>query len=169
MGKILLAAVLALVPTISNAEALNLTVGEARTLLIGLYNLDCPDRIAGPGGRPVCKEGTRYKFSGAVMMKIASDIDALIPISTRYEEARGRLMADLPTSATVGAGDERAPNLATAEGRDAAKKFDEMLSSKQQVQLIKLSEADLQIDEGAKNPIPAATLAGIYVLIERKP
>lgn len=134
----------------SRADSMTFTVGEARTLLAGLLALDCLDHVEVKGGRIECREGTRFKFNGVTTMTIAGNIDALMAVSRRFEAERQKVIDVAPKGDTAA----------------VETKILEMLAAPQKIDLTRIAVSDLQLDDGAKNPIPAATLSAIYPLIK---
>jgi hypothetical protein len=117
-----------------------------------LQTLDGYTKIVRDGGqdKPI---HAPYEFSGNVRFAIAKNINAIAPVNRAFSEARNALVRQFSS------GGEEVP-AAAMPGFDAAVK--ELLDRDEDIQILPLSQLDLNLD---KNPIPPTVVAGLMPLL----
>lgn len=145
-----LIAILLLLSLPASAEPMTLTMAQAREVYGAILSLDGYQKIIRAGDQETAVR-VPYSFSSGTLLALAKNTDRLKPVVTAFDTARTRLILDL----SAGTGKLEDPE---AQAK-FLKELNEMLKAPQDVDLVKIRDAELGLGAPKNNPIPPSVIS----------
>lgn len=143
------------------AQAPAMTIRDCLSILAGLSNMDSRKVMIGKGKPSEAVEVINYQFKGTVRDNISHDIWLLGPIQQEAQSADRRIRLEVAHDKPVVPGSKEESVQRAAFDAALADRVDEYVRRPCKVELDKIADADLKLDE---NDIPGTVLASIWMI-----